>query len=308
MRTTRLFRRIGVPAALSAALVGAVALHGQAASPASAGTESSAALAPGKIDLAAFYQVPWKLDHGPDGATNYQVMISNVRAEARDKAGATRSRIVASDDQQHAVDTTDARRTQEFADVVITATTGGSVHAVVRLSDMYVVQFYFVRGDGRAVAYNLAQDVPTSSSTLVAGTFPEGYDALARLAGRSLTGIPLGTDPFDNAVGVLRNPSDHGRDEQARAMLSFIVAISEGTRFGPISTNIFRTTRNFQQYALTDQDVNTMRSWSRVSSIYRNNGGASVTLYGQVINGARTAASLLLTALGGQSGVPNDEL
>ena len=51
-----------------------------------------------------------------------------------------------------------------------------------------------------------------------------------------------------------------------------------------------------------------MRSWSRVSSIYRNNGGASVTLYGQVINGARTAASLLLTALGSQSGVPNDEL
>ncbi|MBK3569156.1 hypothetical protein [Streptomyces sp. MBT62] len=54
--------------------------------------------------------------------------------------------------------------------------------------------------------------------------------------------------------------------------------------------------------------MNTMRNWSRVSSIHRNNGGAGVTLYGQVINGARTAASLLPTALGGQSGVPNDEL
>ncbi|MFF2510248.1 hypothetical protein [Streptomyces sp. NPDC058086] len=173
---------------------------------------------------------------------------------------------------------------------------------------MHIVRFYFVRGDGRAVAYNLTQNVPTSSSTLVAGSFPEGYDALSRPAGLSPESRSVPKPSTTRWVCCAPRPTTAGTNRRAGCCPSSIVPVSEGTRSGPISTNTYRTTRNFQQYARTDHNVTRMRSWFRVSGIYRNNGGASVTLYGQVINSARAAASLLLTALGGQGGVPNDEL
>ncbi|MEI5519704.1 ribosome-inactivating family protein [Streptomyces brasiliscabiei] len=305
-------RRLAATAAVPAMLAGAVLLSGTSAghsADSTAGAAKTAQLDAGKIELSASHQIYWDLDDGPDGAESYKNLIRDLRDQARTSAGATRRFVRDANGTTRAVDTTDSARDNEFADIIIRPVTGSPLHARIRLSNMYVVQFYYVRGDGKTVNFNLAPDMGSGSGHTESG-IPEGYDALSgrNWANRPLTSVTLGHDAFHSAVAALRNPA---ADQQAwgRAMQTFIIGISEGARFGPISLNVYKAMRNFGQYTLTDQDVHAMHNWSRMSQIYRNDGASSSTsptVYGRTINSARTAALFLLEALGGPTA--KDEL
>ncbi|WP_416983852.1 ribosome-inactivating family protein [Streptomyces sp. T028] len=230
-------------------------------------------------------------------------------------AGAQRQTITDSNGVTRNVDVTDPSQTQQFADVVATASNGATLHIRVRLSDYYVVQFYFF-DNNRTVGANLANDVPPLdhryNGPAGSSTWPEGYDALARLAGVNLTDLTIGTATFDNAIQQIRNfnTGNASAAQVARSMLTFIVGIAEGARYSPLAKRIYTEIQNFRAYRLASDDVAAMRNWAATSQIYRNNGGASTSTYGVSIHDAATAAVVLLTALGarGVSNVPKDEL
>ncbi|MDW4908456.1 ribosome-inactivating family protein [Streptomyces sp. ADMS] len=294
--------RFGVPAALAATLIGGASLEGfTQAHTTHADAAHSVTLNPGDVELSSssqqFHAMNWPLVAGPSGANNYASMIGNLRAQARMYANAQRRRILDADGVQRNIDITDQSEDNQFADITISIPGGPALHAVVRLSNYYVVQFYYING-GHRHTFNLA-DVATPSGSSVTTGFPEGYDALSgpRWANRALNTVNLGHTAFESAVLTLRNPAA-SQQARARSMQTLIIGIAEGARIREIEESVHAHWRNSDQHTLTDQDVHAMRNWGAASDILRNNGGRHVTLYGRSVHNAATAAIFLLTALG----------
>jgi len=190
-------RRVGLSAVLPCVLAGAVVVSGMS-SPGAAG----AATAPHRVKIDAqevaqtnFPQVHWNIDDGADG---YRTMLSGLDALARSTANARLTGpVVNTRGNRVTVTVLDNTRTNTFADVVISSPGhfAPTVHAVVRLSDLYVVRVYAV-GTSHNRVLNLIRNVPNESGTddnFFVGR--EGYDALSRVANQSLTGVTIGPAP-----------------------------------------------------------------------------------------------------------------
>ncbi|MCD9879721.1 ribosome-inactivating family protein [Streptomyces guryensis] len=317
--STRAFRRLGVSVVISAALAGAVALNGVHLTPDalhSSASTSNVRLNSQDLETVSFAerQIHWNVEDGPDGAKNFANMINELRTAASAIAGASRRSIVDADGVTRQVDTTDSSQSDRFADIIATLPASTShnsatVHIRVRLNDFYVVQFFTVNPVGGTSGYTLGSGVPTLSED--DRSFPEQYDELSNRsnANRPLVGLRLGHQEFHNAVTVLAGTNSN-HQAIARAIQTFIVGIAEAARFRPIATGIAARMKKFDSYVLGQTDVQAMHNWSRASQIYRNNGGASISLYGRAVNTAASAAVLLMTALGakGLSKVPKSEL
>jgi hypothetical protein len=296
-------RRFGVPAALAATLIGGASLEGFAqAHTTHADAAHSAILNPGNVELSASSQqthpLTWPLVEGRTGANDYASMISNLRAQARIYANAQRRRIVDANGVQRNIDITDQSEDHQFADITISIPGGPALHAVVRLSNYYVVQFYYING-GMRHYFTLASDVHVPAGSNVWSGWPEGYDALSgpNWANRALDTINLGHTAFESAVLVMRNPNS-SRQALARSMQTLIIGIAEAARIRPIGESVFERWRSSDQHTLTDQDVHAMRNWGTTSEIFRNNGGRHVTLYDRLVHNTATAAIVLFTVLG----------
>ncbi|WP_405846586.1 ribosome-inactivating family protein [Streptomyces sp. NBC_01518] len=310
-------KRFGVPAALAATLIGGASLEGFAqAHTTHADAAHSVTLNPGNVDLSAssqqFHPMKWSLVEGPSGANSYASMIGNLRAQARLYANAQRRRIVDVNGVQQNVDITDQSEDNQFADITISIPGGPALHAVVRLSNYYVVQFYYING-GQRHTFLLAGDVPVPAGSSETTGFPENYVALSgpTWADRALNTVNLGHTAFESAVQALRNPAA-STQARARSMQTLIIGIAEGARIREIEESVHARWRSWDQHTLTDEDVHAIHNWRTASDILRNNGGRHVTLYGRLVHNAATAAVFLLTALGarqvGSSGGHDGEL
>ncbi len=111
------------------------------------------------------------------------------------------------------------------------------MHAVVRLSDLYVVRVYTV-GTSHNRVLNLIRNVPNESSTddnFFVGR--EGYDALSRVANQSLTSVTIGPGPLSQALFDLAGTGS-SRLNQAHGLLSIIFGISEAARFRTLADRV----------------------------------------------------------------------
>lgn len=300
-------RRFGVPAALAATLISGASLEGFAqAHTTHAGAPHSVTLNPDHVELSSssqqFHPMSWPLVEGPRGANNYASMIGNLRAQARSYAHAQRQRVVYANGFTRDIDVTDQGEYNQFADITISIPGGPALHAIVRLSNYYVVQFYYLN-NGQRHTYTLAPDVRVQNGGVTSG-FPEGYDALSgpRWAHRALNTVNLGYTAFESAVHVLRDPAS-SQQARARSMQTLIIGIAEGARIRNIEGSVHARWRTWDQYTLTDDDVHAMHNWGAGSDIYRNNGGRSVSIYGRNIHDRATAALIFFAILGARRAV-----
>ncbi|MFJ8026817.1 ribosome-inactivating family protein [Streptomyces sp. NPDC096311] len=315
MFTTSL-RRFGLTAAATAALAGVTVsglMSGTAAVSASKAAGQSTAI---NAETVADKQVNFPQIHWNPfaGSAAYREMLNELRNLAESTANARHTGIIVnSKGNRVSVVITDNTRTNSFADVVISSSGAPTVHAIVRLSDFYVVRFYTV-GSPNNFVLNLASGIPNaagSDDNWFVGK--EGYDALARVAGQSLTQVTLGENSLGSSLYELGNRGTN-RTKQAQAMLRYIIGIAEAARFRPIADRIAGSMDQGSTTFITDQQVALMRSWARVSHVLvgRNNGTdpqASTSVAGAEIDDIRVAASLLATALNdGANPNPKDEL
>ncbi|MFG2373145.1 ribosome-inactivating family protein [Streptomyces sp. NPDC048504] len=304
-------RRLG----LSALLAGAVALTGLpslgtvGAAPASSGVAIKAQ----NVAQETFPQVHWNVD---GGAAAYRQMLSELNELARTRANARASgEIVNTRGNQVSVTILDNTRTYQYADIVISSPgeAAPTVHAVVRLSNLYVVRVYRVMQPNNRVL-NLVSGVPNASSTddnYFLGK--EGYDALAREANQALTNVNMGPATLGAALHDLGNRSS-SRLRQARGLLTLIFSISEGSRFRTLADRVASAMDSRNSVSYTPQQIALIHSWARVSHVFigHYNGTdntASTSVAGAEINTARQAAALLAIALNdGPNPNPKDEL
>ncbi|MFJ9565157.1 ribosome-inactivating family protein [Streptomyces fuscichromogenes] len=312
MRVTAL-RRIGVTTVVSSALA-AVVLSGTPAlvnhMPASAA--GSTKIDAQNVDHINFPQVHWNVDGGKDA---YLAMLRELRNLAESDGGARHTtEVLGTDGKQHIVVITDNTRTNSFADIVISNSGSPTVHAVVRLSDFYVVRFYTVGGTWDAQTLNLIHGVPNETGTddnSFVGS--ENYNALSQKASLALNNVSLGPTDFDQALFALAKPKQTVAD-RAHGMLTFILGIAEAARFNQIASRVADTMDNFGSTTLSTQQVALIRSWSALSHVFvgRYNGtdpGASTSIAGATIEDIRVAAVLLAVALNdGTNPNPKDEL
>jgi len=312
MRTTAL-RRIGVTTVVSSALA-AVVLAGL---PSLAGHTPAEAAGSVKIqaqDVAQvnFPQIHWSVDGGKDA---YLAMLQELRQQAESSGGARHTGLIAgSDGKQHSVVITDNTRTNSFADIVISGTGTPAVHAVVRLSDFYVVRFYTLQNIYPAQTLNLIRGVPNEASTdnnSFVGS--ENYNALAQKSGTAVNEISLGPTSFEQAIYALARPNQ-SVSTRATGMLTFILGIAEASRFNQVANRIGSTMDNFGSTTLSSRQVSLIRSWAAVSHVLvgrynQTDASASTTVAGADIDDIRTAAALLAVALNdGSNPNPRDEL
>ena len=308
-------RRVGLSAVLPCVLAGAVAVSGMS-SPGAA----SAAPAPHGVKIDAqevaqtnFPQVHWDIDDGADG---YRTMLSGLDALARSTANARLTGpVVNTRGNRVTVTVLDNTRTNHFADVVISSPGhfAPTVHAVVRLSDLYVVRVYAVGASHNRVL-NLIRGLPNESSTddnFFVGR--EGYDALSRVANQALTGVTIGPGPLSQALFNLASTSS-SRLNQARGLLTFIFGISEAARFRTLADRVAPSFDSGDSVTYSSQQIGLIRNWANISHVYVGhvNGtdeGASTSVAGASISDARQAAALLAIALNdGANPNPKDEL
>ncbi|MCQ9179654.1 ribosome-inactivating family protein [Streptomyces sp. IBSBF 2953] len=298
----KVIRRFGVPAALAATLIGGASLEGLAqAHDTHARATHGVTLNPDHVELSSssqqFHQMRWPLAEGPSGANNYASMIGNLRQLARRYANAESWQVTDAEGVRRTIDMTDQSQDNQFADVVIALPGGPALHAIVRLSNYYVVQFYYVN-NGQRHTYTLGTDVAVGDGGVSSG-YPEGYDALSgpHWANRALNTINLGYTAFESAVHVLRNP---GASQQAvaRSMQTLIIGIAEGARIRNVEESVHARWRTWDQYTLADDDVHAIHNWGAGSAVFRDDGGRSLTVYGRSIHDRATAALIYLTVLG----------
>ncbi|MCH5672496.1 ribosome-inactivating family protein [Streptomyces gilvus] len=308
-------RRIGLTAAAASALLGvAVSGLGNGITATSAGTTA----APVKINAETvanvnFPQIHWNIDGGADA---YRQMLADLDQLARSTANARQSAsLVNTRGNRVTVTVLDNTKTNKFADIVISAPGhfAPTVHAVVRLSDLYVVRVYSVRSPSNRVL-NLISGVPNQSSSddnFFVGR--EGYDALARVADQALTDVTVGPGPLANALFQLDNPNST-RLNQARGLLSLIFSISEGSRFRTLADRVASSLDSGNSVNYSSQQISLIRDWAGVSHVFvgqtnHTDDGASTSVAGASISDARQAASLLAIALNdGANPNPKDEL
>ncbi|MDN0200380.1 ribosome-inactivating family protein [Streptomyces sp. S.PNR 29] len=151
--------------------------------------------------------------------------------------------------------------TSAFADIVISSGHHTpTVHAIVRLSDFYVVRFSS-SDTPHDFVLNLASDAPGKEDATDDNWFlgKEGHDALARVANQSLTAVDLSESSLENS---LRDLASRGTDRtaQARGMLRYIIAITEASRFRPIANRIANGMDDGSDVFVTAQQLGLMRN------------------------------------------------
>ncbi|MFJ9909546.1 ribosome-inactivating family protein [Streptomyces sp. NPDC101152] len=290
----------------------ALASPSSLSAPPAASASSSTLINAQEVAQVNFPQIHWHVDAGRPA---YEGMLKELRDLAVSNANARRTgTIIDTNGVPRNVTILDNTRTNNFADIVITSSTV-TVHAVVRLSDLYVVRVYTL-GTAHNRVLNLIGGLPNAASTddnYFVGS--EGYDALAasNRGNIALTSVTLGPATFANAVYELANPRTT-RPNQARNILRLIFGISEAARFNPIANRIAGSFDTGNSATLSAHQVALIRSWAKVSHVLvgRTNGtdpGASTSVAGSSIGNARQAAALLATALNdGRNPNPKDEL
>lgn len=311
-------RRVSLSAALPCVLAGAVLVSGTSGMSSLGAVGAAPAPHSVKIDAQEvaqtnFPQVHWNIDDGADG---YRAMLSALDALARSTANARLTGpVVNTRGNRVTVTVLDNRRTNNFADIVISSPghSAPPVHAVVRLSDLYVVRVYAVASSHNRVL-NLIRNVPNESSTddnFFVGR--EGYDALSRVANQSLTNVTIGPGPLSQALFDLSN-ANSSRLNQARGLLTIIFGISEAARFRTLADRVAPSLDSGSSVTYSSQQIALIRNWANVSHVYVGhvNGtdeGASTSVAGAEISDARQAAALLAIALNdGTNPNPKDEL
>ncbi|WP_330346755.1 ribosome-inactivating family protein [Streptomyces sp. NBC_00582] len=310
-----LVRRLGLSAILPCAAVGALALSGLPSLAAAGAAPATKAVQIDAQEVAQvnFPQIHWDID---GGSAAYRQMLSELDELARSTANARRSGIVVNTrGNRVTVTILDNTRTNRFADIVISAPGEFStaVHAVVRLSDLYVVRVYTV-GSPHNHVLNLASGLPNESSTDVnffVGR--EGYDALSRVANQALTSVNIGPGSLAGALGALANPNST-RANQARSLLTLIFSISEGARFRTLADRVANALDSGIATNYSYQQISLIRDWAGVSHVFvgrtnHTDDDASTSVAGATIADARQAAALLAIALNsGPNPNPKDEL
>ncbi|MEU2748461.1 ribosome-inactivating family protein [Streptomyces collinus] len=134
------------------------------------------------------------------------------------------------------------------------------MHAIVRLSDFYVVRF-FSSDTPHNFVLNLAFDVPNTEDATDDNWFlgKEGYDALARVANQSLTTVNLRESSLESSLRDLGIRSTD-RTAQARGMMRYIIAITEASRFRSIADRIANGMDNGSKVFVTAQQVGLLRN------------------------------------------------
>lgn len=202
-----------------------------------------------------FPQVRWNINHG-SGA--YLTMLDQLRNLAETLADGRVMRNVEAGVNDLITDETETR---SFADVVISSgNTSPTLHAIVRLSDFYVVRF-LSSDTPHNVVLNLVSDVPGKEDATDDDWFlgKEGYDALARVADQPLAAVNLSEFSLENSLGDL-GIRGTDRTAQARGMLRYLIAITEASRFRPIAHRIANGMDNGSDVFVTAQQVGLMRT------------------------------------------------
>jgi hypothetical protein len=243
-------------------------------------------------------------------------MLSGLDALARSTANARLTGpVVNTRGNRVTVTVLDNTRTNHFADVVISSPDHAApvVHAVVRLSDLYVVRVYAVGAPHNRVL-NLIRGLPNESSTddnFFVGR--EGYDALSRVANQALTGVTVGPGPFAQALFDLSN-ANSTRLNQARGLLTVIFGISEAARFRTLADRVAPSFDSGNSVTYSSQQISLIRDWANVSHVYvghvnGTDNTASTSVAGASVSNERQAAALLAIALNdGTNPNPRDEL
>ncbi|MEU6918442.1 ribosome-inactivating family protein [Streptomyces olindensis] len=269
----------------------------------------------------SYSSVTWDLDYGQPGADSYGAFIRALRDTITTHANGRREQIPDPSRAGRggkvptlAVDFTDPGQNKKFADIVITAPEGQELHAVVRLSNLYVAQFYCADPFGdKPLKYNLAEEFKQRAADnrwQWSRNFPEDYNTLGSsgYANRALGGVQLGATAFDSAVKTLCSTvnvdESTNAQEPARAIQTLIVGISEATRFRDLSRNVYNAWSGGQEYQLTGVDDESIHDWGKLSEILRNNGGGSRQVGNRIVDNAGTAAQVLQVALGGPATPP----
>ncbi|MEU6918330.1 ribosome-inactivating family protein [Streptomyces olindensis] len=299
------------------ALAGTVAVSGVSSAAHTPGTTAAA----GSVHIQAenvanvnFPQVHWNIDTGSEG---YRKMLRDLDELARTTANARLvGPIVNTRGNRVNIYVTDNTKTNKFADIVIEGSGEmPAVHAVVRLSDFYVVRFYTMPAEGRdGHQLNLVRGIPNEDANATKHFLGrENYNALGQEANTALEDVRLGPSQFANSAFTLAR-SDSSTRDQASAMLTFIFGISEAARFRPIQDRIAASMDSWSYTQLTRQQTELIRNWARISHVFvgHNNGtdtDASTSVAGATIADARQAAALLEVALNdGFNPNPKDEL
>jgi hypothetical protein len=328
----RLLRRMGASLAVPAIVVGAVAAHGL---PATHSAQSSAGatavtshLDPAHTELAAssdsWHQLVWDLDAGDQG---YQTMISQVRSLVT-TTGGRRQNVDTGNGKSAAVDVTSPNANREFLDLQVQGG-GQAIHLVIRLSDLYVVgYFYYESGQGN-VYVPMAEDSPDLPQAILHNGVPtvtrygymvghENYNDLAGKAHTSLADLQISPGSLQGSLFAMREYNNvQGRNEQviAGGLLQFIVAVSEGIRSRQLAVSMTGMFQSHRTMTLGEPSVELMRSWSDISNVLTGASSSSsppavTTRYWGTIDTAAKAAALLLVALFNKAygSPPHDEL
>ncbi|MGW0948935.1 ribosome-inactivating family protein [Streptomyces sp. NPDC002623] len=313
--SNRMIHRVGIPAVLSTALVGAVMLQGVSPVPttSSAATAHSATksvhLGAHDIDLAAYAQLSWDVSSGSSG---WAAFINSIRTEARNASNPATSAASSGG----TVDITNKAADANFVDIAINYGGENTVHFMMRLSDYYIVSYYFIdEHTDRTYYYPLASgDLPaTPSGWVYRNRFQghENYNTLASDGQTSLTNVTIGPNAVEASLIQLRDTAGSASTaDMSRALLRMILTVAEPARFRPLATRFASVYQNFTTTTLTANEVNLIRNWQNVSSVFvqhwygssegqgTDSDTSSIELPGYgLINNAPKAAALLLTAL-----------
>ncbi|MFF4800129.1 ribosome-inactivating family protein [Streptomyces sp. NPDC001351] len=207
-----------------------------------------------------FPEVGWRVNGGSDA---YLTMLDQLRDLAETSA---QGRVMPDVDTGVDVAATDDTETHTFADIVISSGNHTpAVHALVRLSDFRVVRF-FSSDTPHDFVPDLASDLPDKGDATDDNWFlgKEAYDTVARVADQSLTAVNLSESSLENS---LRDLGIRGTDrtDRARAMMRYIIAITEASRFRPIAHHIADGMDHGSDVFVTARQVGVMRDQTGIS-------------------------------------------
>jgi hypothetical protein len=331
--SVRLIRRLGASLAVPAIVVGAVAAHGlpatHSAQNSAGATAVTSHLDPDHTELAAssdsWHQLVWDIDAGDQG---YQTLISQVRSLITANGG-HRENVPTPSGRNAAVDVTSPGANRQFLDLQVQGG-GQAIHLVIRLSDLYVVGYFYYAPDQGNVYVPLAADSPDLPQTIlhpgVNGVVRygdmighENYNDLAGMAGTNLADLQISPASLQQSLFAMRDRANvQGRRQGviARGLLQFIVTVSEGIRSRRLATSMTSMLQTHNTMALSEPNVELMRKWSDISNVLTGASSSSAppppvtTRYWGTIDTPAAAAALLLVALFNKAlgSPPNDEL
>jgi len=309
--TARKLTRLGTTLVVPALVVGAFTAVGHTVGHSTAGASSAVRLDHDSTELAAsgdvWYQAHWDTDAGSQG---YMHLVNTLR-NIIDVHGGHRTNV-RDGSRNYAVDTTPANANRAFVDVEMT-TSGATVHLMLRLSDMYVIGYHYNQS-GRSNVYMpllRGADAPDPNETTLGsphnsvGTWGyfqgnESYAALAGMAGPGVTAqnLAISEHNLQQAVWDLRGDPQDTRlnTRRAQALMRVIGAVSEGTRFRPLATDLSRAMDRGGQITLGNY-LDLIHNWQNLSETYAGTGRTVRTSSHGTISTVQQAAALLMVAL-----------